>query len=252
MDFSFLNDLPNANDVPDSHPNLPYPMFEIITGKIGSGKTHLTSSQVLKPGFIDYQQFYLLSPELSKKENMFLKMGFENKFTKEVLYGTVLKYGKFRKEQFEDFWRLVHENTTEDYKNSKITHLFTKKATDIPLVDEMDETPKLFLIDDCAGKNEYKDLLNRLVLDGRSKNCQVILLTQDFKQIKPTIRRQASCISAFKTSGDSLDKLYKDMVKEVEPNKQKFMAYAQRIWREKYNYFYCNKIDEKLTNNIFI
>ena len=54
------------------------------------------------------------------------------------------------------------------------------------------------------------------------------------------------------TSGDSLDKLYKDMVKEVEPNKQKFMAYAQRIWREKYNYIYCNRIDEKLTNNIFL
>ena len=69
----------------------------------------------------------------------------------------------------------------------------------------MDETPKLFLIDDCAGKN--KDLINRLVLDGRSINCQVILLAQDFKQIEPTIRRQASCISAFKTSGDSFDKL---------------------------------------------
>ena len=188
-----------------------------------------------------------MSPELSKKENMFLKMGFENKFTKEVLYGTVLKYGKFRKEQFEDFWWLVHENTTEYYKNSTITHLFTKKATDIPLVDEFNEAPKLFLIDDCAGKNEYKDLINRLVLDGRSKNCQVILLAQDFKQIEPTIRRQASCISTFKTLGDSLDKLYKDMVKEVEPNKQKFMAYAQRTWCEKYNYIYCNKIDEKLT-----
>ena len=67
MDFSFLNTLPNANDVPDNHPNLPYPMFEIITGKNGSGKTHLAFSQVLKPGFIDYQQFYLVSPELSKK-----------------------------------------------------------------------------------------------------------------------------------------------------------------------------------------
>ena len=179
-------------------------------------------------------------------------MGFKNRFTKEVLYGTVLKYGKFRKEQLADFWQLVHENTTEDYKDSKIAHLFTKKATDILLVDEMDETPKLFLIDDCAGKNEYKDLINRLVLDGRSKNCQVILLAQDFKQIAPTIRRQASCISAFKTLGDSFGELCKDMVKEVEPNKAKFMAYAQCIWREKYNYIYCNKIYAKLTNNIFL
>ena len=66
------------------------------------------------------------------------------------------------------------------------------------------------------------------------------------------IRRQASCISAFKTLGDSFDKLYKDMVKEVGPNKQKFMAYAQCTWCEKYNYIYCNKIDEVMTNNIFL
>ena len=50
-------------------------MFEIITGKIGSGKMHLAFSQVLKPGFIDYQQFYLVSPELSKKENIFSQDG---------------------------------------------------------------------------------------------------------------------------------------------------------------------------------
>ena len=47
-------------------------MFEIIVGKIGSGKTHLAFSQLLKPGFIDYQEFYFRSPELSKKENIFL------------------------------------------------------------------------------------------------------------------------------------------------------------------------------------
>ena len=77
----------------------------------------------------------------------------------------------------------------------------------------MDETPKLFLIDNCAGKNEHKDLINKLVLDGISKNCQVILLAQDFKQIEPTIRRQASCISAFKTSGDSLISYIKTWLK---------------------------------------
>ena len=44
-------------------------------------------------------------------------------------------------------------------------------------------------------------------MDGRSKNCQIILLAQDFIQIDPSIRRQVSCISALKHSGDSLDKL---------------------------------------------
>ena len=115
----------------------------------------------------------------------------------------------------------------------------------------MDETPKLFVIDDCGGKNEYNDLINRLVLDGRSKNCQIILLAQDFIQISATIRRQASCICAFKHSGDSLDKLYKDMIKEVQPNKKNFIAYSQRIWDTKYKYVYCNKIDEIINDNVF-
>ena len=251
MDFSFLNDLPNASDKPENHPNLPYPMFELIVGKIGSGKTHLAFSQMLKPDFIDYQELYFISPELSKKENVFLKMGLESRFTKDILYEIVLKYGKFRKDQFDDVWRLVRDNTSEAMKNSNVKFVFTKKATDIPLVDEMDETPKLFVIDDCGGKSEYRELINTLVMDGRSKNCQVILLAQDFIQIDPSIRRQASCISAFKHSGDSLDKLYKDMIKEVQPNKAKFVAYAQRIWREKYAYIYVNKIDELITDNIF-
>ena len=251
MDFSFLNQLPYESDKPVNHPNLPYPMFEIIVGKIGSGKTHLAFSQLLKPDFIDYQELYFISPELTKKENIFLKMGFEGGFSKEILNGIVLQYGKFKKDQFEDVWKLVRDNVAERFKNNNIKHVFTKKATDIPLVDEMDETPKLFVIDDCGGKSEYRELINSLVMDGRSKNCQIILIAQDFIQIDPSIRRQASCVSAFKHSGDSLDKLYRDMVKEVEPNKTKFITYAQRIWREKHAYIYVNKIDEVITENIF-
>ena len=64
-------------------------MFEIIVGKIGSGKTYLAFQQILKPDFIDYKELYFISPELSKKENIFLKMGFENKFKKDILFETV-------------------------------------------------------------------------------------------------------------------------------------------------------------------
>ena len=123
-------------------------------------------------------------------------------------------------------------------------YMFTKKVTDIPLVDKFYEMSKLCIIDDCAGKSEYKDLINNLVMDRRSKNCQIILLAQDFILIDPSIRRQARCISAFKHSGDSLDKLYQDMVKEVQPNKSKFFACANCTWNEKYSYFYINKINE--------
>ena len=52
------------------------------------------------------------------------------------------------------FGDFVNENTTEDLKNSDIKHIFTKKDTNIPSVDEFDEIPKLFTIDDCGGKNE--------------------------------------------------------------------------------------------------
>ena len=47
MDFSKFDLLPDINDIPDNHPNLPYPLFQIVAGKQGSGKTFNVIKQLL-------------------------------------------------------------------------------------------------------------------------------------------------------------------------------------------------------------
>ena len=61
---SILSTLPTYNDAPKNHKNLPYPMLQIVSGKSGGGKTHLVSKELLSPGFLDYKEIYVLSPNI--------------------------------------------------------------------------------------------------------------------------------------------------------------------------------------------
>ena len=77
-------------------------------------------------------------------------------------------------------------------------------------------------------------------------------ITQQFSEVQPkSIRENTANLILFKTAGDSFDKVYKDMVKEVMENKNDFKILANRIWRNKHSYVYINKIDDIITNNIF-
>ena len=78
------------------------------------------------------------------------------------------------------------------------------------------------------------------------------ILHNNFSEVQPkSIRENTTNLILFKTAGDSFDKVYKDMVKEVMENKNDFKILTDRIWRNKYSYVYINKIDDIITNNIF-
>ena len=78
MDFSYLDNLPTFDDRPDNHRNIPYPNLQIISGKSGSGKTHMLLLELLTPNFLDYEELYVLSPDIHQKEYQFLKKDLEN------------------------------------------------------------------------------------------------------------------------------------------------------------------------------
>ncbi len=82
---SILSNLPTYDDAPKNHKNLPYPMLQIVSGKSGSGKTHLVLKELLTPGFLDYKELYVLSPNINTKEYQFLKHGFKHNLNKEIL-----------------------------------------------------------------------------------------------------------------------------------------------------------------------
>ena len=59
------------DDEPKNHKNLPYPMLQIVSGKSGSGKTYLAMKELLTPGFLDYKELYVLSPNINTIEYQF-------------------------------------------------------------------------------------------------------------------------------------------------------------------------------------
>ena len=253
MDFSYLDDLPTFNDKPDNHKNIPYPNLQIISGKSGSGKTHMLLLELLTPKFLDYEELYVLSPNIHQKEYQFLKKGFEKHFDKKVLLEFFPRLNKFREEQFDEVIEIIENNLPYEMKQNNIRTVFTSVKEDLPTIQEMNgDTKKLFVFDDLSGDGEFRENIRRFFSKGRPNNCQAIYLTQQFSEVQPkSIRENTTNLILFKTAGDSFDKVYKDMVKEVMENKNDFKILANRIWRNKYSYVYINKIDDIITNNIF-
>ena len=111
---------------------------------------------------------------------------------------------------------------------------------------------KLFVFDDVAGDKEYSNLIKSFFSKGRPNNCQSIYLTQQFSEVQPkSIRENTSCLALFKTAGDSFDKVYKDMVKEVMEEKSDFRLMCNKVWQERHSYIYINKIDNIINNDMF-
>ena len=253
MDFSCLDNLPTFNDRPDNHENIPYPNLQIISGKSGSGKTYILIQELLTPDFLDYEELYVLSPNIHQKEYQFLKLGFERNIDKSVLLEFFPKLNKFRTNQLEGALELVCDNLSSDLKQNNIKAIFTSKKEDLPIIGEMNsDIKKLFIFDDIAGDVEFREITRQFFSKGRPNNCQSIYLTQQFSEVQPkSIRENTTNLILFKTAGDSFDKVYKDMVQEVMENKKEFKILANRIWRNKHSYVFINKINDIIISNVF-
>ena len=160
---------------------------------------------------------------------------------------------KFREEQFDEVFEIIENNLPYEMKQNNIETVFTSIKEDLPTIQEMNgDTKKLFVFDDLSGDKEFRENIRRFFSKGRPNNCQAIYLTQQFSEVQPkSIRENTTNLILFKTAGDSFDKVYKDMVKEVMENKNDFKILVNRIWRKKHSYVYINKIDDIIINNIF-
>ena len=134
MDFSCLDNLPTFNNRPDNHKNIPYPNLQIISGKLGSGKTHILIQELLTPDFLDYEELYILSPNIHQKEYQFLKLGFEMNIDKSVLLEFFPRLNKFRINQLEEVFKIICDNLSSDLKQNNINATFTSKKEDLPTI----------------------------------------------------------------------------------------------------------------------
>ena len=136
FDFSFLDKLQTHNDKPDNHQNMPYPHLQIISGKSGSGKTHLLLKQLLTPEFLDYEELYILSPNIQQKEYQFINLGFENKLSKQILLDLFPRLEKFRLDQLEDLFKIVCDKVDYEDKQNDIKVFITSKKKNYLLLEK--------------------------------------------------------------------------------------------------------------------
>ena len=208
--------------------------------------------ELLSPGFLDYKEIYVLSPNINTKEYQFLKHGFEHNINREILLEIFSSLNNFRLNQIPEVLETTAQNLTPELKQN-ITSVFTSKKEELPTIREMNpDLSKLFIFDDLAGDGEFQDIIRNFYSKGRPNNCMCIYITQQFSEIQPkSIRDNCSNLILFKTAGCSFDKVYSDMAREVMENKKEFKILCERIWRDKYAYVYINKINDFIINDIF-
>ena len=111
MDFSCLDDLPTYNDRLNNHENIPYPNLQIISGKTGSGKTHILLLELLTPDFPDYEELYVLSLIIHQKKYQFLKIDFEKHIDKLVLLNFFPRLNRFRINQLDEVFEIIDDKS---------------------------------------------------------------------------------------------------------------------------------------------
>ena len=197
-------------------------MLQIISGKSGSGKTHLVLRELSTPGFLDYKELYVLSPNNNTKEYQFFKHGFEHNLNKEILLEVFPVLNKFRLNQIGEMISTIADDLSPELKQNNIKTVFTSKKEDLPTIREMNpDLSKLFLFNDLAGDREFQDIIRNFYSKGRPNNCMCIYITQQFSDVQPkSIRGNTSNLILFKTAGCSFDKVYSDMAKEVMEKKR--------------------------------
>ena len=97
-------------------------------------KTHLVLKEILTPGFLDYKEIYVLSPNINTKEYQFLKHGFEHNINKEILLEFFPNLNKFRLNQIPEVLEIIAQNLPPELKQNNIKSVFTSKKEELPTI----------------------------------------------------------------------------------------------------------------------
>ena len=254
FDFSKLQDLPNIDET-KNHPNIGSPNMTVFCGSTGSGKTHLLFKCLLTEGFFDYDELYILSATSESKQYKFLKYCFEKNINKDIILSFFLNaINKFTIEQLYNLIdKLIADNEiTNAGRKNFIKIVISNQIEKFPTIEEFEKSKnnKLIIADDIIGNNDYNDLMEIYFTRGRHCNISCIYLSQNFTSIPTTIRRNLSNLFLFKTSGRNLGFVYSEVAQSFY-NKQDFMLMCNRTWENQYSYVFINKINRKVTNDVF-
>jgi hypothetical protein len=114
----------------------------------------------------------------------------------------------------------------------------------------------LLILDDCISHEDFKsnqsnNILNELACNSRHINLSIIVLTQVFKGVSLTMRRQADYIIFFNNKNhEELSSLYEEF--GVGSKKDFFNLLNNVVFKDRHDFILIDNIDDKIYRNFEI
>jgi len=159
---------------------------------------------------------------------------------------------KFRVDQLEEMITTFANSLPSHDKTNYIKILFSDQVDQFPIMDQLKNNKKKLVIgDDIINNKHFNQLMEIYFTRERHYNVSCIYLTQNFTLVPLTIRRNLSNLFLFKTDGRNLNDIYTSVVQSFMADRDNFKALCNRIWSTKYSYVFINRVDGKITSDVF-
>lgn len=182
FDFSKCKDLQKKRH----HELLPDPLFAVLLGPTGCGKTNLLTNMVIR--WVDWERLIVCCPT-----------------DDQVVYDPIHEFNELlvrKRLERAALEREADEAELEEIACEDDPVTFIHDVDEIPGPDELDGTPTLLVADDVMLENQEN--VSRIFCRGRHKQCHAIYLAQSFATtngrkggVPPVVRRQLTLLCLF-------------------------------------------------------
>src|SRR5277367_2886094 len=216
------------------HENIPENLRALLIGSSGSGKSTLLLQVIITPDFLDFNSLTIVTPTKDQPIFQFIKHGFENKLSKEVLSGILLSQTSFQDSLIPDICRSVAEVFPPS--TSPIAVKIIDNMDEIPHPDDLPKDKKHLVVFDDIITLPNQSAVESYFVFGRHNNINVIYLSQSYFDLNRIIRLNSNFLILFKLSQRNLTDIYNASVSNFMDDKKKFYQLAKNTWVKKYGY----------------
>jgi len=227
----------------------------LIIGSSGCGKNVLLMRMLLVPEFLDYDNLLFYSTTIQQFEIQLLKHGFENKLSKQdLLY--IYNHHSIIPDYIDTPLEIIKWFIKKQYivpsVKQEIEITLSSKSGDLIYCDALPKDRKNLIIFDDVVNEKNQNIQKSYFTRGRHNNCNVIYISQTYYQLdKNSIRGNANCFVFFKLGKSDRDHVYPDLFYGIFEDKVEFTQTVTQHWKTKYNYFYLDKENETMTDDLF-
>jgi energy-coupling factor transporter ATP-binding protein EcfA2 len=232
------------------HPNVPSNLRALLIGSSGSGKSTLLLQMVIEPDFLDFNSLIIMTPTKDQPIFQFIKHGFENNLSKEVLSGILLSQANFGDASIPEICRRVAE-AFPGSPSPRVSIKIINNMDEIPYVDDLPKDKKHLVIFDDIITLPNQSAVESYFVFGRHNNVNVIYLSQSYFDLGRIIRLNSNFLILFKLSQRNLTDVCNSAVSNFMDNKKKFNQLALNAWSKKYGYIVIDKDRNEILTDVF-